>query len=165
MGLEHANHVGVLFAGQEFDQAVLQRLEARSRAKQVAEFQVFARRERFQHAPLLEQLALHHLHAREDLLHRPELVALEVGDRRTQFMDHQLQPKLRDLVLDDEQHLVVVHGPADRLLRGEQEVQAQVTAVALALRQVRDHAFFDRALVGKIGIHGGREGPGGRPQG
>jgi hypothetical protein len=44
-------------------------------------------------------------------------------------VDHQLQPQLAGLVLDDEQQLVVVRGIAGALLRPEQLVQVQVRAV------------------------------------
>ena len=74
----------------------------------VAEPHVFRRRQRFQHRPLLGQLPQHLLAARADLLAGPDLVALQVRDRRAQLVDHQLHPQLGDLVLDDEQHLVVV---------------------------------------------------------
>ena len=150
---EHGDHLGVLVAEQEFHEPVLQRLESGGRPQQVPELQVFARRQRFQHAPLLEQLALHLLDPREDLLHGAELVALQVRDRRAQLVDDQLEPQFRDLVLHDEQQLVVVHRLADRLLRRQQQVQAQVTAVAQALGQVGDDALFDRALVGIVRGH------------
>jgi hypothetical protein len=75
------------------------------------------------------------LHPGEDLLHRAQVVALQVADRRAQLVDHQLHPQLGDLVLDDEQHLVVVR-PAHRLLRLQQAVQPQVAAVGHPAGQV-----------------------------
>ena len=51
------------------------------------------------------------------------------------LVEDQLEPQLRDLVLDDEQQLVVLGRGADRLLRAEQLVELQVSLVAnLAVR-------------------------------
>ena len=136
--------------------AVLQRLEARRRAEHVAEFQVVAGRQRLQHRPLLGQLLLDLLDAREDLLARVELVALQVRDRRAQFVDHQLHPQLGRLVLDDEQHFVVVRRVRQRLLRRQQRVQLQVAAVAQAIAQVGGDALLPIGRwLGGSG-HGGR---------
>jgi hypothetical protein len=50
----------------------------------------------------------------------------------------QLHPELGSLVLDDEQHLVVVRRA--RLLRGEQQVEVQVAAVRGLAREIGDDA-------------------------
>jgi hypothetical protein len=65
--------IAILVAEQEFDRAVLLRLETRRRPEHGPEFQVFRRRQRFQHAPLREQLLLL-LDAGEDLQRRIDLV-------------------------------------------------------------------------------------------
>ena len=52
------------------------------------------------------------------------------GGGTAQFMEHQFQPQLRGLVLDDEQQLIVVFGLADRLLRTEQGGKLQVGGIA-----------------------------------
>src|SRR5678816_3502855 len=77
---EHLGHVGVLVAEQELDQPVLKRLEAGCRSEHVAEFHVLARRQRLEHSPLLEQLALDLLHAREDLQAWTEFAAAQMRD-------------------------------------------------------------------------------------
>ena len=51
-------------------------------------------------------------------------------DGGAQLVQHQLHPQLAGLVLDDEQHLVVVG--RERLLRAEDGVELQVVAVAHA---------------------------------
>src|SRR3546814_20815718 len=65
-------------------------------------------RERLEHRPLRGELVEHPLAARNDLAELPHAVAAQVLDRGRKFVDQQLQPQLRGLVLDDEQHLVVV---------------------------------------------------------
>ncbi|KAG0760406.1 hypothetical protein G6F22_019132 [Rhizopus arrhizus] len=105
--LEHLQHLRVLVAQQELDVAILQRLEARGRAQHVAETHVLGRGQRFQHRPLLGKLAQHLLAARQHLAALPDFIALQEADRRAQLVAEQLQPQLRGLVLDDEEHLVV----------------------------------------------------------
>ena len=114
------------------------RLQPRCRAEYVAELRVLRRRQRLQHAPLLEQLALDLLHAREDLEAGREIVALDVYDGRGELVDHQLHPQLGGLVLNDEQHLVVMRRA--RLLRGEQALEAEVAAVGGVGGKVGDEA-------------------------
>ena len=144
---EHLQHRRVLVAQQKLDGAVLQRLEARRGPQQVAETHVFRGRQRLQHRPLLGQLAHHLLGAGQHLAALPDLVALEETDGGAKLVDHQLHPQLRDLVLHDEQHLVVVRRIGDRVLRGQQAVQLQVAAVAHAAGKVGVDARFQRALV------------------
>ena len=61
-----------------------------------------------------------------------------------ELVQHELQPQLGGLVLDDEQQLVVVLGRAQRMLRGQQRVELEVAAVAHAVREVGDDGSFDR---------------------
>ncbi len=158
---EHLEHVGVLVAEQEFELAVLQRLESGRRAQHRPEFHVLRRRQRLQHAPLLEQLALHLLDAREHLQRRVDVVRAQARDRFAQLMDDQLHPELGDLVLDDEQDLVVMRRIAQRLLLREQRVEAKVAAVRNAVAQVKLDALLERTQVFRIG-HGDRAGRKGR---
>ena len=88
---------------------------------------VLRRREGLEHRPLLEQLALHLLDPRQDLEAGRQAVGLDVRDRRGQLVEQKLHPELRGLVLDDEQHLVVVRRA--RSLRREQPRQLEVAAV------------------------------------
>src|SRR5690606_21881198 len=66
-------------------------------------------------------------------------------------------PQFGDLVLDDEQHLVVMRRIAERLLRGKQGIQAQVAAVGHPVAQVDFHALFEGAQVFRV-VHGSRSG-------
>jgi hypothetical protein len=91
-----------LVAEQEFDRAELMRLESRRGSEHVAKLGVLRGREGLEHRPLLEELALDLLHARQDLEARREAVGLDVHDRGGELMDHELHPQLARLVLDDE---------------------------------------------------------------
>ena len=66
---------------------------------------------------MLEQLALDLLDAREDLQARAKVVALQVHDRRAQLVHEQLHPQFGSLMLNDEQHFVVMRRITERLLR------------------------------------------------
>ena len=87
-------HLAVLVAELELDDPVLQRLEAGRGAEHAAELDVLGRRERREHAPLLEQLALDLLDAREPLLGRAEVVDGERGEHRVELVDDQPHPQL-----------------------------------------------------------------------
>ena len=100
-----------------------------------------------QHRPLLGQLAQHLLGACQYLARLPDLVALQVADGRAQLVDHQLHPQLGHLVLDDEQQFVMVDRIGYRLLRRQQSIQSQVTAVGQASFQIGVDACFQGSLV------------------
>lgn len=85
----------ILVAEQEFDRAILRRLESRRRTERGTKSLVFGRRERFEHRPLLEELLLYQLDTRENLEARLERIGAHVGDCRAQLVDHQLHPQLR----------------------------------------------------------------------
>ena len=51
------------------------------------------------------------------------------------------------MMLDDEQHFVVMRRIADRLLRRQQGVQLQVAAIGQAITQVDFDALFEFASV------------------
>ena len=55
---------------------------------------------------------------------------LQAFDRGVELVQDQLEPELGDLMLDDEQHLVVLGRTADRLLRTQQLVELQIGVVA-----------------------------------
>ena len=112
VGGEHAEHPGVLVAERELDGPVLRGLEAARVAQHAAELHVLGRRERREHRPLLGERALDVLDARDALQRGCELVVAQQPARGRQLVQHQLQPQLRGLVLDDEQQLVVVLGIA-----------------------------------------------------
>jgi hypothetical protein len=96
---------------------------------------------------LFGQQAQHLLAARQHLAALPDFIALQVGFCRTQLVGEQLQPQLRGLVLDDEEHLVVVRRVGQRLLRGQQLIQAQIAAVGEPALQVGVDTCFELTLV------------------
>ena len=121
-------------------------------AEHVAELHVLARRQRGQHAPLLEQLALDLLDAREALLGRAEIVGGQAREHLLELVDDQPHPQLGGLVLDDEQQLVVVLGLAQRMLGVEQLVQVEIARVGQAAAEIAGDARFDVAAV-LVGTH------------
>ena len=133
---EHVEHRRLLVAEQELDRAILRRLESRRARQRRAERLVLGRRQRLQHRPLLEELPLDQLDAREDLEAGLQPVRAHVAHAAPELVDHQLHPQLGRLVLDDEQHLVVAAARpcvgGERLLRGQQPVEAQVARVGQA---------------------------------
>ena len=95
-----------------------------------SELLVLGGRQRLEHGPLLEELLLDQLHARQALERVLERVDAHVAHHGRKLVDHELHPELGDLVLDDEEHLVVacrgaVTGRQRRLAR-EQAVELQV---------------------------------------
>ena len=122
---------------------MLKRLETARRAEHVAELAVLARCQRLQDCPLGDELSLDVLDPREDLERRLELVAPDEGEGRAQLVQDQLEPKLARLVLDDEEHLVMVRRIAQRHLRREQLVELQVSAVRHAIAEIGDHPVFE----------------------
>ena len=79
---------------------------------------------------------------------------LDVADGGLQFVDDQLHPQLRGLVLDDEQHLVVVRRVAERVLCIEHTVQ--VAVVGDLVLQVGCDLALEIALVAFVLGHGSR---------
>jgi hypothetical protein len=128
----------ILVAEEEFDHAVLVRLEAGGAAQVAAEGRVFGGRERREHVPRLVELRHDPRDAREHLECRLQVVAAHVADGGAQLVDHELHPQLGGLVLDDEQHLVVIGGA--RALRREQAVQSQVVPVAHLAGEIQARA-------------------------
>ena len=144
---EDREHLAVLVAELELDDPVLQRLEAGGGAEDVAELDVLGRRQRRQHAPLLEQLALDLLDAREPLLRGAEVVGGQARQDLVELVDDQPHPELGRLVLDDEEQLVVVLGGAQRVLGAEQPLEVEVAGVGQPSAQVAGDALLDVAAV------------------
>ena len=117
---EDVDHARVALAERDLDQSVLVRLEPARRPEDVAELGVLGRGERLQDAPLVQQLRLDVLDPGEDLERALEVVLTDELDRRAQLVEHELEPELGRLVLDDEQHLVVVGRVAERPLGGQE---------------------------------------------
>lgn len=62
-------------------------------------------------------------------------------------MRHQLEPELAGLVLDDEQHFIVVLWNAYRMLCGENSFQIQVASVGHGISEVGTDTGLDVALI------------------
>ena len=126
------HHEGVLGAHPEFQQPVLQGLEAGGGAELLAEGQVVVRGHGGQHVPGLDHLALDAADPGGGLEGRAQLVAADAVGRQVQLVQHQLEPELLHVVDGDEQQLVVLAG--QRLLRGQELVERQIVAVGHSAR-------------------------------
>ena len=132
-------HRRVLVAEHELDASVLPALEAAAGAQVGADRRVLGRRHRRKHVPGVHQLLHDPAHASEHLECAAELVVGNAGDRRGELVQHQLHPQLARLVLDDEQHLVVVG--RQRMLRVQHLVKVQVVRVAHVRAEVELRPF------------------------
>ena len=108
----------MLVAEQELDRAVLVRLEPGGRPEHVAELAYSEGVSVSSTAHCSNSCRWMSFTRARILKHGASSSALHVRDRRRELVDHQLHPQLGGLVLDDEQHLVVVRRA--RLLRREQ---------------------------------------------
>lgn len=126
IALEHLQHRGVLVAERELDRAVLRGLEPARIAEHAAELRVLGGRQRREHRPLLGQRLLDVLDPRDALQRGGELVGAQIGARRSELVEHELEPQLGRLVLHDEQQFVGVLRIRQRMLRGEQRVELEV---------------------------------------
>ena len=145
--LEHAQHAAVLVAEHELDRAVLVRLEAARVAEEAAELGVLGRRQGGQHRPLLGEGALDVLDPGDALEGLRQLVGAQQVAGAGELVQHELQPELGGLVLDDEQQLVVVLGRAHGVLGTQQGLEVEVAAVAHPLPEVGDDARVELARV------------------
>ena len=102
--------------------------------QQRAKLAILAGRERSQHIPRVNQLLHDARDARAHLERGRQVVAPHLLARGAQFVQDQLQPQLGRLMLDDEQHLVVVAG--QQFLRAQHLVERQVIAIAHVLAEV-----------------------------
>ena len=116
-------------------------------AERAAERRVLGGRQRGEHVPRLVELGHDARDAREHLERRLQVVAADVVARRGELVDHELHPQLGRLVLDDEEHLVVV--ARERALRAEDLVEVKVVAVAHGAGEVQARA---------VGVRGSRHG-------
>src|SRR5579883_761557 len=123
-----SQHLALLVAEQELDRAILEGLKSRGVAERVAEIEILARRQGREHVPGLDELRHDAAHPRQHLEGGRQIIVLDAEDRRLQLMDHQLHPELGRLMLDDEEHLVVIG--RERLLRVEQAVEMEIIAIA-----------------------------------
>src|SRR5690606_25668437 len=144
--LEHTQHLGVLVAEQELDGTVLPGLEAGAGRQEGPELGVLAGGQRGQDRPLLGEHDLDVLHAGDPLERRLGLVGPDQLPRRAQLVQHQLEPQLGGLVLDDEEHLVVPHRHRPRVLRGQHPSQVEVLPVG----QVAGKVPLDPLLQGTL---------------
>src|SRR3546814_17914302 len=64
-----------------------------------------------------------------------------------ELLDDQLEPELGGLVLDDEEHLVGMHRVAERMLRGEQRVEAEVVGIAHRGGEVGAYALLEPSFA------------------
>ena len=145
--VEDGKHRPVLVAQQELHGPVLPGLEPRSPSQMVAEPDVLTGGQRGQHRPLLGQGLLDVLDACDAFERGLQLVLSDESSGVEEFMDDEPEPQLRGLMLDDEQHLVVVLGPADGVLGTEQPVEVEVGPVGHGLFEVRVDLLFEIAFV------------------
>jgi RecA-family ATPase len=69
------------------------------------------------------------------------------ADGRRELVNKLLDPQFRDLMLDDEQHFVVVGGIGKRLLLGKELGQAEVARVAEPTGKIRNDARLQWPLI------------------
>jgi hypothetical protein len=122
------DHRALLVAEHEFDQPELIRLKARRPPERTAKGRVVARRECREHVPGLDELGHDPSHARQHLEGRLEIIGADPVAGGAQLVTDELQPQLGGLVLDDEQHLVVLSRPGT--LRREELIEREVVAIA-----------------------------------
>ena len=91
--------------------------------EEAAELGVLGGGERGQHRPLLGQRLLDVLDPGEALERGREVVGPQQVAGRAQLVQHQLEPELGGLVLDDEEQLVVLRRHAQGVLGAQELVQ------------------------------------------
>jgi hypothetical protein len=100
-------HRGILVADKKLDRAILPGLKARRLPKQSTKLRVLAGRHRAKHIPSRVELLEDPGYPRQCLESRLQVVSCNQPAGGTQFVDRKLHPKLRRLMLDDEQHLIM----------------------------------------------------------
>ncbi len=78
---------------------------------------------------------------------RRQVVFLQPVDRTFDLVDHELDPQFSDLVLDNEQHFVMMRRVAQRLLSTEQCVQPQIGCVVIVSVQIFVNCRFELTLI------------------
>ena len=76
-----------------------------------------------------------------------ELVLLHITDRCLQLVNQLLDPEFRNLMLDDEQHFIMVRWLGERPLLREQTIKAEVPCIAHPILEIGDDASFQRSLI------------------
>ena len=148
--LVRLEHRRILVAQRKLDAAVLRALES-ARVGQVGpDRAVFGGRHRGQHVPGVHQLLHDPAYPRQHLEGAAQFIRSDATDRAVQFVQHQFHPQLAGLVLDDEQHLVVVG--RQRLLRVQHLVEMQVVAITHGPAEVELGLFLGDDVFG--GGHG-----------
>jgi hypothetical protein len=66
---------------------------------------------------------------------------------RPELVEHELEPQLRRLVLDDEEHLVVPWRITEGLLGRQDEVEPQIVAIGHGLPEVAPDLVLQRSGV------------------
>ncbi len=125
----NAEGVGVLVAEEEFDSSVLGALEPASVAEDVSELDIFAGGEGFEDGPLFVEHAEDVFDAGEDFEGGFEVVGFDLVDGGFEFVYDEFHPEFAGLVLDDEEHFVVVDGIAEGVLGREEFVEAEVAGI------------------------------------
>ena len=138
-------HRRVLVAQREFNTTVLGTLETTGVGEVRANRAVFRRRHGRQYIPGMHQLFHDFAHPRQHFECRAQLVTGDIGNGFAQLMQHQFHPQLGSLMLDDEQHLVMV-GRA-RMLGVQNVVQVQVVAITHRLAEVEQGFFILHDLL------------------
>ena len=77
-------------------------------AEYVAELGILARCQRVEHFPHVVELVLHVAHAGQVLYGLPQLIGTQEPDGAADLVDDQLDPEFGHLVLDDEQHFIMM---------------------------------------------------------
>ncbi|MNE25672.1 hypothetical protein D3C80_1190070 [compost metagenome] len=124
-----------LVAEDELDLAVLERLEARRLPQERPDRVVFGWGHGRQHGPGMHQLIENPRHPRQHLERRRQLTQANVFAGSLELVQHQFHPQLGCLVLDDEQHFVMVRG--QRMLGAENLAQVQVVAVTHGVGKIQ----------------------------
>lgn len=106
----------VFVSEEEFYESVVVGLESGGVTEGGAELDVLTGGEGFEDSPLFEEHALDVFDAGEDFECGRELVGLDEVEGGTEFMDDEFHPKFGGLVLDDEEHFVVVGGIREGVL-------------------------------------------------
>src|SRR5215469_2874935 len=112
-----------------------------------AKFHVLRRRKRLQHCPLIEELHLYELDPRQNLEAGIKLVTLHMPYRGREFMYQLLNPKLRYLMLNNEQHFVMMLRMGERMLLRQQAIQTQIPCIAHPVAKISEDAGFQWPYV------------------
>ncbi|MCY1423661.1 hypothetical protein D9M71_393810 [compost metagenome] len=136
-----------LVTQDELDFTVLERLEARRLPQERPDRVVLGGRHGGQYRPRMHQLIKDSRDPRQHLEGRRQLTQPNVFAGGLELVQHQLHPQLGGLVLDDEQHLVMVR--RQRVLGAENTPQVQVVAVAHGVGKIQLGVMPFICLIGR----------------